>query len=341
MANEDGNSDRMTPATVYDSHCHIGVDCDFEMIEKLAQKLQQLPPVKHQFHIMTTYYGDVDLLEHLLSVLGDVSVVVPYYGVHPWYSHLYSVEDVMAGADGKSEMEIKRHHYSKIMSPAPTVEFLRVLPVPINIHKQLDRYRDLISRFNPKFGIGEIGLDKLFRVPNNGFYGNKEVSNDTTTKLSPYRVSIDHQMDIFKVQLQFAHELNKQVSIHCVKAHGALYETVPQYPGISAVILHSFSGSIDQARLWINKFQGRLYFSFSNWINGTDAKAGFLASVVSQLKDEQILIETDLLVDQLMLTDPLAYWEHLLQIWSKVARAKNWDQAHSDILTHNMTRSIA
>jgi Tat protein secretion system quality control protein TatD with DNase activity len=335
----------MTPLTVYDSHCHLGVDCDFETIEKLAQKLEELPPVQHQFHIMTTYYGDIDLLEHLLTVLQDPSVVVPYYGVHPWYSHLYSVENVDVSTDGDSEIEVKRRHYSKIMYPTPTVEFLQVLPLPINIHEQLDRYRNMISKFNTKlntkFGIGEIGLDKLFRVPNNGFYGNKKVSNDTDTKLSPYRVSIDHQMDIFKVQLQFAHELNKQVSIHCVKAHGALYDIVPQYPDISAVILHSFSGSIDQARLWINKFHGNLYFSFSNWINGTDTKAGFLSSVVSQLKDEQILIETDLLVDHLMLKDPHGYWEHLLQIRSKVSKVKNWDQAHSNILTHNMARSIA
>lgn len=377
-----------------DSHCHLDVTCSKDDIRELAERLNTSQFEGHHdfFHIMTTNHLDLELMDELLEQL-DGGVVVPYWGVHPWYSHLFCDElklpmslsnaeeamknprtdsvtnqdetntangdsrnrtennleipslkdlnDVMAtlsdvvldgtlkdssitsvtasskidtlapdetsleptqASQARSLLEeLKYTHYNSVLTPPPTPQLLAVLPQPIDIHSHLNRIRSLVKKYpRLKYGIGEIGLDRMFRIPLNGYFGN-QIQPMENQKLSFSRVSMDHQQHIFKLHLALAEELERPVSLHCVKAHGSLYSIVTEYPKIPSIILHSYSGSLEQAKMWMGfyrKSSQRLYFSLSNLINGVDKKATLLRDIVTGLESEQLLIETDVSVDK-------------------------------------------
>ncbi|KAK6459756.1 uncharacterized protein RJT20DRAFT_125121 [Scheffersomyces xylosifermentans] len=333
-------------SSLADSHCHLGVECSPATIASLAHMINNGLALGQDnfFHIMTTYHLDLELLDRLLDSLEEPSVV-PYYGVHPWYSHIFST--VKYDCHSRSEEEIKRKHYGGVLTPAPPKELLDVLPLPIYIDDHLARIMELITKHSRfQYGIGEIGLDKLFRIPTNGYFGNKLVANDGDTKLSNCKVTMAHQAVIFEKQLDLANRLQKQVSVHCVKAHGLLYEIVHKYPQLSAIILHSYSGSVDQANRWIreHKAEGpKLYFSFSNWINGTENKREVLDSIVHSLEEDQILIETDVSVDQYVTKgNKEEYFDHLRGIFEIISKLKAWDKdTMRGIIRENMFRSIS
>lgn len=73
-------------------------------------------------------------------------------------------------------------------------------------------------------GIGEIGLDRRCRA------------------------DFSRQQQIFLTQLQMASELRRPVVIHCVKAWGALLETLEQFAAnkrLPPTMIHSYGGSIE------------------------------------------------------------------------------------------------
>lgn len=326
-----------------DSHCHIGIDCTDSDIDALADQFNNgLVDKDDFFHIMTTYHLDVGFVDRLLSQLKS-SVVVAYFGVHPWYSHLFSTED-----HGDVDLlQLKKLHYNKVLVPAPSEDLLLVLPVPILLEEHMTKLERLIEIHGHKFkcGIGEIGLDKLFRVPSNGYFGSQLAQNNGATKLSSCKVSMEHQTAVFDRQLQLANKLKKHISVHCVKAHGLLYDIIPRYTSISSVILHSYSGSSDQAKRWITTYKGKkskLFFSFSNWINGTDNKRCLLEDIIGYAEDNQILVETDVSVDDYLVRGKHEdYFLHLEGIFEKVGTILGRDQDEMvELLRRNMCRSI-
>ncbi|KAK6460449.1 hypothetical protein DFJ63DRAFT_250552 [Scheffersomyces coipomensis] len=334
-----------------DSHCHLDVNCSNDDIDQLAQLFNSPHFVVNNrinyFHIMTTYHLDLQLLDRLLNQLND-NIVVPYFGVHPWYSHLFTTVKY----DVNDNDNIKQLHYNSVLNPPPSPELLQILPDPINLDDHINNIETLITTYQSKFtyGIGEIGLDKLFRVPMNGYFGNQMYPNNGDIKLSPCKVTIDHQLKVFELQLSLANRLHKQISVHCVKAHGLLFDTIPKYTNISNIILHSFSGSIDQGIRWINQYksnnQQRLYFSFSNWINGADNKRDLLQNLIPKLNQNQILIETDISIDRFLLQKSTMatqdeYFQHLIDIYTKICHIRDWKPYEmNDSILQNLTHSI-
>lgn len=339
-----------------DSHCHLDVTCTKQDIVEVAQILNSpgFEKCHDFFHIMTTNHLDLELMDVLLkNTEGDS--VVPYWGVHPWYSHLFYDKEKLEEGQGKG---LKEAHYNSVLSPAPTEQLLSVLPEPIDIYEHLHRIRGLIKKHPLKYGIGEIGLDRTFRVPLNGFFGN-QVEPLENQRLSYSRVTIDHQQHIFKLHLGLANELQRPVSLHCVKAHGMLYNIVTGYTKIPSIILHSYSGSLEQAKMWMGhyrKAEQKLYFSLSNFINGGDNKETLLLDIVAGLDEDQILIETDVSVDKYICgkklrdvtsgrvlkeqnpekevdSEPyysppytnLDYFHNLYEIYRKVCAIRGWD----------------
>ncbi|ODV79395.1 Metallo-dependent hydrolase [Suhomyces tanzawaensis NRRL Y-17324] len=299
-----------------DNHCHLSVQCTEDTVKRLAGKLTQNSPT---FHVMSTYAGDLDLLDQLLDQVPGPSVV-PYYGVHPWYSHLFTTRR----PHGQSGADFKHTHYSSIMNPAPPPQLLEVLPDPIHIDDHLEVIRGLIEKHaGLEYGIGEIGLDKPFRVPTNGYFGAvAEDDAESGPKLTQCRVSMDHQVQILEKQLQLADSLGVKVSVHCVKAHGALYDSVSKYANVK-VILHSYSGLVDQAKIWIRNYRKSgqsLQFSFSNWINGVQSKTESLSQIVDSLEKNQVLGETDMLIDEWLLEKEDEYWAGLNEIYRKIGK---------------------
>lgn len=277
-----------------DGHCHVA-----GVYEGLGDALAAA--IKGRFApgffcLMCTHAGDLGVVEDLLGALGDSRAVVPYFGVHPWYSHLFCIGEVS-----------KRAHYEAVLEPAPSDALMEELPDPVPLEAHLERIQRVILQHAESdhfvYGIGEIGLDKLFRVPTSGWYARPGFGH---ARLSECRVSLKHQEAVFLRQLRFAGDLGVPVSVHCVKAHGPLFElmTGPAGSDIPTAILHSYTGLVDQAQRWVKAYQKRserLCFSFSNWINGTEAKHQLLSALLAILDDDQVLLETDLSIDRFLL----------------------------------------
>lgn len=326
---------------IADSHCHLDINCNSKSIDGLVKIIGNSKIFHDQFfHVMATNHIDLDLVDTLCTKLGK-KYVVPYFGIHPWFSHLFTLEIY---DDNLLELTIKQVHYRKVLKPEPSSELLLNLPKPINLELYLEKISKIAGKYKI-FGIGEIGLDKAFRVPLNGFLGNPDVPNTTVEKLSPCRVDIVHQNSIFQKQLDLADKLKKQVSLHCVKAHGLLFDSVKNYVFIPSIILHSYSGSVDQAKMWIKfykKSSQSLYFSLSNWINGNDQKRESLTILLKEIEAGSILLETDFSIDcYLQEAKFQQYLDELVNIFDLVCSNKQWSLQHAkDVIFNNIKNSI-
>ena len=115
-----------------------------------------------------------------------------------------------------------------------------------------------------KFGIGETGLDKTGRNPD-----------------------IEDQKGFFAFHLWLAEQYKVPVAVHCVHAWGPLLEILSEVPDDLPVLMHSYSGSIETAKILLKR---NTFFSFSPEVRNV----GKHLEVLRQLPLERIFLETDL-----------------------------------------------
>lgn len=165
--------------------------------------------------------------------------IVPAFGWHPWFSHqLYddslSAEEATYDPSSSDLDSEKLRHYNAVLSPAPQTkddeDFVIQLPTPQPLSSLLAQTRSYLEA-HPYALVGEIGIDKAFRLPSHGvFQGDPEKGMTPGRRngesLSPYRVNTDHQVRIFKAQLNLAGETGRAVSVHGVQAPGVLYDAL-------------------------------------------------------------------------------------------------------------------
>lgn len=84
-----------------------------------------------------------------------------------------------------------------------------MLPEPIPISDVLIGLRRNFADF-PQAMLGEVGLDRSFRVPFDYFASPRE--------LTPFVIPLHHQLVILEAQLDLAVELGRNVSLHSVKS---------------------------------------------------------------------------------------------------------------------------
>ncbi len=118
----------------------------------------------------------------------------------------------------------------------------------------------------PGAAVGEIGLDHYH-------------ATDTS----------EEQLEVFTEQLDLAAQLQRAVSVHCLKAWEALLKSLSSMKKLpDHIALHSFSGSVEMVRVLEKK---GCYFSCSGSV--THTKNSRIRNVVRSLPPERILLETD------------------------------------------------
>jgi Tat protein secretion system quality control protein TatD with DNase activity len=169
--------------------------------------------------------------------------IVPCFGWHPWFSHQMYIDedsDKQTGQQSSLTGDAKIKHYQTVLQPSRDTlsdedcQTFLSLPDPTPFSVFLAQTRQHLERY-PHALIGEIGLDRSFRIPES-WTDNQDLwaqRNHSLTpggregrRLTPFRCSPAHQKQICKLQLQLAASMGRGVSVHGVQAHGLVFEVL-------------------------------------------------------------------------------------------------------------------
>lgn len=126
------------------------------------------------------------------------------------------------------------------------------------------RLAEWMERF-PNASFGECGLDGWVGEP-----------------------AMEIQMPVFLAQLRLAREMDRPMTIHCLKAWQPLFDAFQQETPPSRFLMHSFGGSIETARRLL---PFGAFFSFSGYF--LHERKSAVIEVFRQLPKDRILLETD------------------------------------------------
>ena len=217
---------------VFDAHCHP-TDIMASVKDIAAMDARALT-------IMGSRSQDQDLVgqaAEMYPITGSYDLeetsskrIVPAFGWHPWFSYqMYDDRESATVTDAKE-------HYQAVLSPAPDDEhFLKSLPTPISLSRYLEETQQRLQQF-PLALVGEVGLDRAFRLPFGEFLPRDEQKKTGGSKdeytpgsregrpLSPHRVSLEHQKVVLKALFELAGKMRRAVSVHSVQTHGAVFD---------------------------------------------------------------------------------------------------------------------
>ena len=219
---------------VYDGHCHPTdtVACFDKIPHMKARALTIMASRRQDQDLVAQLAHRFPFIQQHFAEIEEPRLVVPAFGWHPWFSYqIY--DDVQLGSVHPSRSE----HFSKVISPSPSSDkdasFLQQLPDVVPLSHVLRNIRAGLEQF-PLALVGEVGLDRAFRIPNTEFASPECVQEQSPTTpggregrgLSPFHVSVDHQKRILLAQLSLAGEYQRAASVHGVAAHGVLFSTI-------------------------------------------------------------------------------------------------------------------
>ena len=134
-------------------------------------------------------------------------------GYHPWFSYLISTQPALSKDDHYRGLffgtSAKSEHVQAYQ------ELLDLLPEPTPLSDLLMGLRRNLEAF-PQAMLGEVGLDRSFRVPFDYLASPR--------RLTPFIIPLHHQLVILEAQLDLAVELNRNVSFHSVKSQSCTAE---------------------------------------------------------------------------------------------------------------------
>ncbi|KAH7158428.1 hypothetical protein DER46DRAFT_609294 [Fusarium sp. MPI-SDFR-AT-0072] len=320
---------------VFDAHNHIG---------ERVNSVSELPNMKSRaVAIMATRTQDQPLIMSIAKSHGvkapdcfsqDKTTVIAGYGRHPWFCHELFDDSLETPTYVPSEdvEAAKEQHYKAVLSPAPTdAAFWRDLPVPIALSTFIAETRARLLE-DPFAMVGEIGLDKPFRLPMQWTDPKPEPDPDRTPggrqrrPLSQHRINLAHQKAVLMAHLKLAGELGRPVSVHGVQVHGILYDMLTEcwkghelrgrrsrdkekkegkadqrhqdsakpYP--PRICLHSFSGKSDAVKQYLKpSIPAKIFFSFSKTNNlRSEEERKKAEEAIKIVPDNRILVESDL-----------------------------------------------
>lgn len=225
---------------VFDAHCHpTDTVPSFDKIAAMKTRALIIMATRGQDQSIVADFADRlgisgDSLPMLISanLENTRGRLVPSFGWHPWFSH--QVYDDASRAQMQSVD--KTEHYNRVITPAPgdDDDFITSLPDPRPLSGLIDQTRSYLER-HPFAMVGEVGLDRTFRIPGLTLVDSGSERDTALTpggregrRLSPYRVNINHQRRILKAQLNLAGDMQRAVSVHGVAAHGVVFATLQE-----------------------------------------------------------------------------------------------------------------
>ncbi|TIB90876.1 Metallo-dependent hydrolase [Wallemia mellicola] len=247
-----------------DTHCHP-TDSDNVNLSEHTRKM-------HAVCAMSTHIEDQDKVRELYK--GYPDKVIPYYGYHPWWSHLFTFEENISKEehyesillDGKKD-DIKREQLSGLLDTLPTPILFQNLLIDIE-----ERLQD-----NPRAQVGEVGIDRVFRV------------KGEDGKLTILQPSIEHQKRVAVAQVKLAKKYNRLVSMHSVSATQGSLDII-RAADYQRIVLHS-CGIGHNAITAARKEFPDIYFGFSKAINARSMS--LLEDSISVTPLNRILTESD------------------------------------------------
>ncbi|GAB1192146.1 hypothetical protein APSETT444_001330 [Aspergillus pseudonomiae] len=160
----------------------------------------------------------------------SIGRVLPCFGWHPWFSHQILDDTGKTETEGISASDKKLVHYSKVLTPSPADTFISALPDPKPLSQLISETRERLLN-HPAALVGEVGLDRAFRLPQAWTQQEKEGRDSQMTPgsregraLSPHRVQLEHQKAVLEAQLRLAGEFQRPVSVHSVQCHGVVFD---------------------------------------------------------------------------------------------------------------------
>ena len=152
----------------------------------------------------------------------------------------------------------------------------------------------------PQASVGEVGLDQWVERPDFGV-----------------------QRSVFSEQLRIAREMERPITIHCLKAWQPLFDAFEREPPPDRFLMHSYGGSIELAERLVPL---GAYFSFSGYF--LHARKAKVLEVFRKLPRDRVLIETDA-PDML---PPERWITHSSEGCNHPANLKSIAEALSDVL---------
>ncbi|KAJ3464804.1 hypothetical protein MRS44_009590 [Fusarium solani] len=224
---------------------HLGVFDAHNHVAERMLSVADLPTMKARaIAIMATRTQDQPLVTEIAKAHGvispecfsrDTTAVIAGYGRHPWFSHeLYDDYQENPTFIHHEDVETaKERHYKAVLSPSPEdPAFWKDLPTPVPLSTFLSETRARLLA-DPHAMVGEIGLDKAFRLPMQWQDGAGPSRDPARTgggrqrrPLSQFRIQISHQKTVLLAHLSLAGELGRAVSVHGVQVHGLLYDVL-------------------------------------------------------------------------------------------------------------------
>lgn len=220
---------------VFDAHCHP---------TDTMGEVETIPAMKAKaVTVMATRSQDQHLVAEVAQKFGIKSSnvdsegnmdghIIPCFGWHPWFSYQMYDDTGNDGGD-KATGQNKIDHYKAALTPSPTDEdYINALEDPLSLSEFITKTKKYLTQF-PYALIGEVGLDKSFRIPEEWTPETEALRDRSATPgsrdgrhLTPYRVNMEHQRNILLAQLKLAAEMKRPVSVHGVAAHGYLFNTL-------------------------------------------------------------------------------------------------------------------